>query len=181
MDEDKQEEAIVFTPNVAPVADGARIEALSAPAPSPSLAHNGSTSTAPETIDIASFKPTFIPRDGKKSKDKDKTKKDKKKKSERTIVSFDLDEDGGESLSLSIPKDKTKDKDRPKKKKRREKQKEKEKNDGEDVEDESMWVEKPPPEAVKRVTTEGPSDSMDVDGAGESIPDRGRKKAIDFW
>jgi G patch domain-containing protein 1 len=34
------------------------------------LTNRASNGAAPETIDIASFKPTFIPREGKKSKDK---------------------------------------------------------------------------------------------------------------
>ena len=132
----------------------------------------GNISIAPVKVDITSFKPTFIPRDGKKSKDKDK--KDKKKKGERTIVSFDLDEHGGESLSLSIPKEKSK--DRPKKKKRKEK--EKSQKEGADDDDDSMWVEKPPPEAVQNLAAVSiDSDSMDVDTGA----DRGRKKAIDFW
>lgn len=129
---------------------------------------NGDTLAVPEKIDTASFKPTFIPRDGKKSKE-DKGKKDRKKKGERTIVSFELDEDGGESLSLSLSKEKSR--DRPKKKR-------KDKNRKED-DDESMWVEKPPPEAVKGVAASIP-ESMDVD-AGEQAADRGRKRAIDFW
>ena len=139
--------------------------------------HSNSTkSTLPEKVDTASFKPTFIPRDGKKSKHKDKDKKDKKKKSERTIVSFDLDEDGGESLSLSIPKEKSK--DRPKKKKR----KDREKDQKEGTDDESIWVEKPPPEVVKSIASASAetSDSMDVD-TGELGNEKGRKKAIDFW
>jgi len=152
---------------------------ISAPTPTSYEPHsNGNTSTAPEKFDVASFKPTFIPRDGKKSKDKDKGKKDKKKKSEKTIVSFDLDEDGGESLSLSLPKEKSK--DRPKKKKRKEK--ETGRKERADDEDETMWIEKPPAEAVKSIvaaSTVNP-DSMDVD-AGEPATDRGRKKAIDFW
>jgi G patch domain-containing protein 1 len=89
-----------------------------------------------------------------------------------------LDEDGGESLSLSIPKEKSK--DRPKKKKRKEK--EKGRKERADDEDETMWIEKPPAEAVKSIvaaSTVNP-DSMDVD-AGEPATDRGRKKAIDFW
>jgi len=136
---------------------------------------NGNTVTAPEKIDIASFKPTFIPRDGKKTKDKDKSRK-AKKKGERTIVSFDLDEDGGESLSLSIPKEKSK--DRPKKKKR--KDREKDRKEGDDNDDDGIWVEKPPPEVVQNTVASLTSDPMDVD-TGESGTDKGRKKAVDFW
>jgi G patch domain-containing protein 1 len=138
---------------------------------------HGTSLAVPEKIDPASFKPTFIPRERKKSRDKDKEKKEKKKKGERTIVSFDLDEDGGETLSLAVPKDKSK--DRPKKKKR----KEKNKKEGIDDDEESMWIEKPPPEAVKNIiapSTVTP-DSMDVDAQELEATDRGRKKAVDFW
>jgi len=164
-----------------PLSSGASAEALPTSEigiPAPTLTSyepqsNGSISTVPGKIDTVSFKPTFIPRDGKKSKDKDKGKKDKKKKGERTIVSFDLDEDGVDSLSLSIPKEKSK--DRPKKKKR----KDKERKEDADDDDESMWVEKPPPEAVKSIVAASISDSMDEDT--EPAADRGRKKAVDFW
>ena len=146
---------------------------VAATSPAPTLAtYQPGTSTlssVPEKVDIAPFKPTFIPRDTTKSKSKGK--KDKKKKgSERTIVSFDIDEDDFDSLLVSAPKEN--DNGRPKKKKKR-KDKEKEKND---TEEEGDWVEKPPPEAVKGPSPISP-DAMQTD----EVPDRGRKKAIDFW
>ena len=173
-DDDKMDRDELAKPFVEPVA-GPSIVTPDARVASTPLASTLETyqpgtdtfSSAPEKVDVASFKPTFIPRDTRKSKDKGKDKKDKKKKgSERTIVSFDVDEDGGESLSLSIPKEN--DKDRPKKKKRKDKDKKKI-----HVEAEGDWVEKPPPEAVKGSFP----DAMQVD----EVPDRGRKKAIDFW
>ncbi|KAF8972792.1 hypothetical protein BDZ97DRAFT_2004154 [Flammula alnicola] len=68
-------------------------------------------------IDPSTFKPTFIPREGKSKKSKDeekskvkKDKKDKKKKDKSVLVSFEMDEDGAES---GEPKQQPK--DRPKK------------------------------------------------------------------
>lgn len=170
-----------------PVASGATLSRMDADLPPPAHLEAGPSASSsyklssngaePEAIDITSFKPTFIPRDGKKLKDKDKVKKDKKKKGERTIVSFEMDDDGGESLSLSIPKEKSG--RRPKKKRKGKDRKE----GGDDGDDEGMWVEKPPPEATKDVVLDEPrlkSDMMNVD-AKETLGDRSRKKAVDFW
>ncbi|GBE86697.1 G patch domain-containing protein [Sparassis crispa] len=123
------------------------------PAPSYDTQQNGtaSGSASQEKVDIASFKPTFIPRSDRESradKGKGKHKQDKEKKKKtasKALMSFDVD-DGMES-KLGAPetrrhKDKDKDKDRERKKKKRKEHKEKD-------DDESMWVEKPPPEAAK--------------------------------
>jgi G patch domain-containing protein 1 len=127
-----------------------------------------------EDIDIATFKPTFIPRASKtKDTEKKKTKKQKNSKG-GTLVSFDVDEDGGESLSLTAARHKHRDRDneRPKKKKR----KGREGGEGED-----MWVEKPPPDIVKALSVDLPPDERgDHDGEHESGPPRTRKRAIDF-
>ncbi|KAH0583048.1 hypothetical protein H2248_010933 [Termitomyces sp. 'cryptogamus'] len=135
-----------------------------------------------EPVDLSSFKPTFIPREGKSKKDKDsdkagdndKSKKEKKEKRKRVkekkaVLSFALDEEGGDEMMPKPPKD------RPKKKKQR-----KEKDMRED-EDEGMWVEKPAAEAVKDLVA--PSVPRHVDA--ENTPDpggllRGRKRAVDF-
>jgi G patch domain-containing protein 1 len=127
-----------------------------------------------EDIDIATFKPTFIPR-ASKTKDAEKKKSKKQKNSKGgTLVSFDVDEDGGESLSLTAARHKHRDRDneRPKKKKR----KGREGGEGED-----MWVEKPPPDVVKALSVDLPPDERgDHDGEHESGPPRTRKRAIDF-
>ncbi|KAF8990675.1 hypothetical protein BDQ17DRAFT_1371641 [Cyathus striatus] len=124
-------------------------------------------------IDLGTFKPTFIPREGK-SKRKDEKEKGKKKKKEKksVLVSFEMDEDGTEGLSIKPSKEK----ERPKKKKRKEKR--------EDEDDETMWVEKPPPETVKDLVVppskqNGLTQNMQVDTPSE-LPTKGRKRAIDF-
>lgn len=121
--------------------------------------------TDTQKVDLTTFKPTFIPREGKKTKDKDK--KGKKKKEKRSVlVSFEMDED----MPLSAPKENRKDKDRQKKKR-------KEKRRDEDEDDEAMWVEKPPPEVVKDLEiTQPPEVAHHLD----SVAHRGRKRAIDF-
>ncbi|KAJ7105123.1 hypothetical protein C8R43DRAFT_1092179 [Mycena crocata] len=79
-------------------------------------------------VDVGTFKPTFIPREGKAKKDSDrardkKERKEKKKKDKKVLVSFQEDEEDG-PLQISVPKD------RPKKRRRKDKDPE---------EDESMW------------------------------------------
>ncbi|KAK7031616.1 hypothetical protein R3P38DRAFT_821959 [Favolaschia claudopus] len=148
------------------------------PPPSLSVVPSASTtlapsdpSTAPEVampdaavVDVGTFKPTFIPREGKAKKDSDRAKEKKeKKKKEKALVSFQEGEEDG-ALQISV-------KDRPKKKRRKEK-KEKEVVDDE----ESMWVEKPPPEVVKHLAI---SDVTDLP-QGEAQGVKGRKRAIDF-
>ncbi|KZT00580.1 uncharacterized protein LAESUDRAFT_764494 [Laetiporus sulphureus 93-53] len=146
------------------------------------------TSTLPEKVDLASFKPTFVPRSEResrkdKSKDKDKKEKDKKKKSanKATLMSFDVEEDGFGLNLGAVRREKDKDKERKKKKLKEHKEKE---------EDDSMWVEKPLPEAVKSIVMDiSPPDvparasaepSPVVTAEGEVKGPRGRKRAIDF-
>ncbi|KAG1771048.1 hypothetical protein EV702DRAFT_1137589 [Suillus placidus] len=129
-----------------------------------------------EDVDLATFKPTFIPRGSKPKDAEKKEKKNKKQKSSKggALVSFEVDEDGGESLSLTAARQKPRDRDseRPRKKKR----KDREGNGGED-----MWVEKPPPDIVKAlpVINLSPDEGGQVSGQ-ESGPPRARKRAIDF-
>ncbi|EMD39102.1 hypothetical protein CERSUDRAFT_104368 [Gelatoporia subvermispora B] len=136
---------------------------------------------APEKVDLATFKPTFVPRserDSRKDKEAGKDKKDRKKKA-KTTLSFDVEDDGfGPSLGAPKPKDK----DRERKKKRRKERKEED-------EDDSMWVEAPPPEAVKSLPLSVPSDvpsdkppdrTPAAASEKEAGPPRGRKRAIDF-
>ncbi|KAI1790233.1 hypothetical protein LXA43DRAFT_515639 [Ganoderma leucocontextum] len=136
-----------------------------------------------EQVDLATFKPTFVPRSERESrKDKDGKSKEKKKEKKKTkvaLMSFDAEEDDGSIPSFGPAPPKEKEKER-KKKKRKEKH-------GED-EDDSMWVEKPAPEVVKSLSAPlepavGVGDGMLVDGEGdgkEAGPQRGRKRAIDF-
>ncbi|KAG2357773.1 hypothetical protein BDR07DRAFT_1473341 [Suillus spraguei] len=128
-----------------------------------------------EDVDLATFKPTFIPRGSKPKDTEKKQKKNKKQKSSKggALVSFEVDEDGGESLSLTAARQKHRDRDseRPRKKKR----KDREGDGGED-----MWVEKPLPDIVKALPMNvSPDEDGQVSGQ-ESGPPRARKRAIDF-
>ncbi|KAG7445117.1 DUF1604-domain-containing protein [Guyanagaster necrorhizus] len=122
-------------------------------------------------VDMSTFKPMFIPREGKE-KDKEKSKEKKKRKKEKekkpVLVSFAMEEDIG-SADVPLPvKKKRKDKD----KKGRAKAKD---------DDDAMWVEKPAPEVVKDMEFYPPQDddsTMAIDGS--YAPARGRKRAIDF-
>jgi len=133
----------------------------------------------PADIDMTTFKPTFIPRDPQaKAKEKElaRDKKGKKPKGIKSsiLVSFELDEADGESLSLSGPrhKDKDRDRDRPKKKKRKR----------EEVNEDDMWVEKPPPRVVQGLppVLHLEPEVVDTDAAQGDMRSRGRKRAIDF-
>ncbi|KZV64668.1 hypothetical protein PENSPDRAFT_757084 [Peniophora sp. CONT] len=118
-----------------------------------------------EPVDLATFKPTFTLR---KTTDNDKTAKSKdkdRKRKAKPVVSFADEEDEG-GLQIAPAKAKDKDKDRKKKKRRKEKE--------DPVDDESMWVEKPVPEAIKALETRVPADAVAVDSQ------RSRKRAVDF-
>ncbi|KAF9454369.1 hypothetical protein P691DRAFT_656211 [Macrolepiota fuliginosa MF-IS2] len=144
-------------------------------------------------VDLSTFKPTFIPREGKakktndkdRSKEKKEEKKKKKKERKGPLVSFDVDEAGVEGLSLRVSSN-----ERPKKKKKKDKGKR------EDDDDNGMWVEKPIPEVVKNLPPmpiavvpsqhmEHPvpapvlDDSNDANGTSVGVH-RSRKRAIDF-
>ncbi|KAG6908902.1 hypothetical protein DXG01_002880 [Tephrocybe rancida] len=129
-------------------------------------------------VDLSSFKPTFIPREGKAKKDRDgnkvgdgdkgkKEKKEKRKREKRAVLSFAMDEEGGDE---PLPKPS---KDRPKKKKQR-----KERRDDDD--DEGMWVEKPAPQAVKDLASLPPPQHAESENKPDNEPPRGRKRAVDF-
>ena len=126
-------------------------------------------------VDLSTFKPTFIPREGKskhkekskeKSKEKEKKEKEKKEKKEKkgvVLVSFAMDDDGTEATQ---PKQS---KDRPKKKR-------KDKKESEGDNDVAMWVDKPPPEVPSVISTVPvTSSTTDTSSAPKS-----RKRAIDF-
>ncbi|KAF8579945.1 DUF1604-domain-containing protein [Ramaria rubella] len=116
-----------------------------------------------EPVDLTTFKPTFVSKSERegRNKGKDKDKKDKKKKG-RMVVSFDV-EDESESREKTLKEKK----DRPRKR-----QKERAPPD---EDDQSMWVEKPPPELVKKgfIPAELPAKT-------EETLNRGRKRAVDF-
>jgi G patch domain-containing protein 1 len=137
-----------------------------------------------ETVNVATFKPVFVPR-GERESQKLKNKKDggssrgKDKKKTKAIVSFE-DDDEGAALTISPQ---TTDKDGARKKKKRRK----EKGNGEGGEDVEMWVEKPPPQVVTNLVDA----TMPIEGkaqlespapppAAAEGPPRSRKRAIDF-
>ncbi|TCD61711.1 hypothetical protein EIP91_008020 [Steccherinum ochraceum] len=146
--------------------------------------------TAPEKVDMSTFKPTFVrraDRDSRKDKDKSgSSSKDKKKKSSKpALVSFD-DDDEGLQVTIGAPKKerekrRSKDHDGERKKKRR-----KERENPGEVEDDTMWEEAPPPKVVQTLAAsvedpEVPVFTMDDDsGERPAGPQRGRKRAVDF-
>lgn len=146
---------------------------------------NASTSAGPEVdqkVDLATFKPTFVPRvDRESRKDKDKVKeksRDKNKKKVAALVSFD---DGDDGLQINVSskkrKEKSKDKDGDRKKKKRKEKK----GDGDD--DDSMWVEKPAAAVVQNLVLEELTPlahPSEVSLEGVAGPPRGRKRAVDF-
>lgn len=151
--------------------------------PAPASYTPDAPSLAPESeiVDLATFKPMFVPRSEResrtdKAKDKDRDKKSKKKKHAKTLVSFDTEEEGLQVKPVASKREKHKDKDGEHKRKKR-----KEKKDEDD--DDSMWIEKPTPEVVQHLDlktgsvtpAEAPSDDSTPAG-----PPRGRKRAIDF-
>lgn len=157
---------------------------------------NGSSGPSPsllddKSVDMATFRPTFIPRESKVREPKDenhgkekkgkKHKKDRKKKDKGPLVSFDVDEDGVEGLSLKVGSE-----ERPKKRKKKDKKKRED-------DDEGMWVEKPAPEITKKLPPVSVEKAMigtqdvEVTVPGDLSPNgpdtgvrRARKRAIDF-
>ena len=94
-------------------------------------------------------------------------------------MSFDVEDDGaapsfGPSTTKEKHRDKDKDRDRDRERKKRKEEPVQQAMDV-DLDDDSMWVEKPPPEVVKNLVM--PPDSRDGRDAGSQ---RGRKRAIDF-
>ncbi|KAF8902383.1 hypothetical protein CPB84DRAFT_1775955, partial [Gymnopilus junonius] len=123
-------------------------------------------------VDINTFKPKFVPREGKAKKSKDeeklkekKEKKDKKKKEKKgVLVSFDLDE-GGEGGALSKVKQP---KDRPKKKRKEEHRR------TEDGDEQVMFVAKGPSDGGVAPVPPALQEPISSGEAGF----KGRKRAI---
>lgn len=148
------------------------------------------------TVDIATFKPVFVPR-AERGTQKSKNKTDvrvKDKKRVKSTVSF---EDDGEEAALVIAPQADKDKTRKKKKRRKEEDKGvtnlvRAGND----EDTEMWTEKAPPQVVASFVNAPPAaeGGGQIEGASAPPPTlppthalqktegppRGRKRAIDF-
>ncbi|TFK92456.1 hypothetical protein K466DRAFT_480570 [Polyporus arcularius HHB13444] len=161
-------------------------DVLMPPPPKPVVTPAPLPNAPAEKIDLATFKPTFVPRservsgkDKASEKSKEKKKDKEKKRPKAALMSFDVEDDGSmPSFGPTSTHKEKKNRDGERKKKRR-----KEKQD--DEEDDSMWVEKPAPEVVKSLPVatvpvdgnEGGVDGTWIDAAG---PQRGRKRAIDF-
>lgn len=154
----------------------------------PTTPSTSQAGAAPAKVDLASFKPTFVPRSERETKSSktngDRTERSKKSKS-KAILSF-ADEDGEDSGlgAPAIPKDKSKKrKDREKDKKGREKKRRRE----DKAEDEDLWEEKPTPAVVlqleKQVQAAGTTKESRVEvvtDRREPGPYRQRKRAEDF-
>ena len=139
-------------------------------------------------VDLATFKPKFVPRAERATDDNPpskKRKKDKeKRKSGKVLVSFDVEEDEGDTPMASKTKGKDKDRERKKKRRLRDKDsgeegkgrgKQKEEADGDD----DMWVEKAVPEAVKKMNAD-PSPEPSKEKAEEPVRLNKRMRAEDF-
>jgi G patch domain-containing protein 1 len=163
-----------------------------------------------DPVDMATFKPVFVPRAERETQKRNDKKdgrgkdKDDKKKRVKAIVSFEDDEEGAAALVIAPQQqaaDKDKDKGRKKKKRRKEKEGD-EKGMGtgnaEGEEDVEMWVEKelprvvasfastspaPPPQPSAKEAakrTEAPVVDVPSTSSMTEGPPRGRKRAIDF-
>ena len=137
-------------------------------------------------------------REGRKDKEKGGKKERKEKKARAALMSFDAEDDGSmPSFGPSTRKkekrkgrDKDKDKDKGRdgdreRKKRKEEPVQKPEQMDVDLDDDSMWVEKPAPEVVKTLPRPSESraaaDRRDSPGDGrEAGGQRGRKRAVDF-
>jgi G patch domain-containing protein 1 len=164
----------------APFADDSDDDAAASAQPKETTGFTPATVILDDTpVDLSTFKPTFIPREGKSKKSRDeekskakkekKEKKEKKKKEKKAVlVSFELDEDGAEA-EVKQPKD------RPKKKRKEDK------IDNDD-EDQGMWAAKHPAEPAKTTSVVPPPTipSDQAEAAPQVTGPKGRKRAIDF-
>ena len=116
-------------------------------------------------VDLATFKPKFVPRAERTTDDNPPSKKRKKDKEKRkggkALVSFDVEEDGEETPVSSKLKGKDKDGERKKRRRSKEKHSEevggrKEKRKEEGGDDDGIWVEKAVPEVVQKMGVDSP-------------------------
>ncbi|GJJ11187.1 hypothetical protein Clacol_005419 [Clathrus columnatus] len=193
-EDDGDEEEVVVKGKEEPIGDNDEEPlteppaATSAPPISQHLATTTTTTTSLTTyepavnkentgkVDLSTFKPTFVPLSerGDKKRGEDKERRDKKtnkKKKGKIVVSFDVEEDGNEASLGSPTVVKSHKKERPPKRI-------KDKAVDAELEDESMWVEKPPPEVVKDLVLPMLTDPVPEDIT--STHPRGRKRAVDF-
>jgi G patch domain-containing protein 1 len=127
---------------------------------------------APESgpVDLSSFKPTFVPRGDREARKDDAGRaSDRKKKDKKAVVSFDAEDVDDSGLGA------------PKAKKRKEKQKGKDREKkahqlAAPTNEDDMWVEKPPPEAVKKMLA--PTSGVPLQP--ERMKPKGRQTAADL-
>jgi G patch domain-containing protein 1 len=127
-----------------------------------------------EKLDLATFRPTFVPREKKSNHDSEekpgKTKKRKEK--ERNTLSFG-DEDDGDS-GLGAPQAKLKKKREKEKKHGKEKKRKREDED-------DVWVEKEVSEAVRSMEHHTSTTGISADAHGQDgQARRSRQRAADF-
>jgi G patch domain-containing protein 1 len=133
------------------------------------------------TMDLSSFRPTFISKSEREGAKVKSSKPDKtKKKATKALVSFGVDEDEGGGLTV-IPsmkkrkreKEKEKREDEKGKKKKKEKEREKNSTVNIDMDDDDMWVEKP-------VNLPVDADKQTNAGSVQTLNSSRRPKAADF-
>ena len=135
------------------------------------------------TMDLSSFRPTFVSKNQREGAKDKSSKLDKaKKKASKALFSFGVDEDEGGGLTV-IPsmkkrkreKEKEKREDEKSKKKKKEKEKEKDitVNMNVDMDDDDMWVEKP-------VNLPVDADNQTNAGLVQTLNTSRRPKAADF-
>lgn len=140
------------------------------------------------TLDLSSFRPTFVSKNQREGAKDKSSKPDKaKKKATKGLVSFGVDEDDGGGLTV-IPSMKKRKREKEKEKEKGEKSKKKKKEKGEDitvnidvdmgvgVDDDDMWVEKP----VNLPVDAGNKTTGSVQTQTQTLNTSRRPKAVDF-
>ena len=116
-------------------------------------------------VDLATFKPKFVPRAERTTDDNPPSKKRKKDREKRkggkALVSFDVEEDGEDIPVTSKTKDKDKDRERRKKRRSKDKDSEKDRDRRERRKEaggneDDVWVEKAVPEVVQKMSVDPP-------------------------
>ena len=170
--------------------EGADLRETSAPAPTGAPAPPSKEQVKMDVdegpIDLATFKPKFVPRAERAVDDNPppkKRKKDKeKRKSGKVLVSFDVEE-GGEDSPVASRRQEI---DGERKKKRKSKEKEPKKNEDremkrkEELDDGDVWVEKAVPEVVQKMDVDQPPPEHPSEKVEETGRLSKRMRAEDF-
>ncbi|KAJ8514295.1 hypothetical protein ONZ45_g8158 [Pleurotus djamor] len=170
-DSDDEEDAPLDKMDVDPIP---QTDSIPDPDPAPPVPSTSQPVIPSGPVDLATFKPVFVPRGGKSKSEKKEKKEKKKEKKKVGLVSFAMDEgvEGGDDERSS--------KERPKKKKKRDKERDKESKDKKDeVDEDDMWVEKPPPAILNALSTDILKTTTE-DDSSDPRSVKGRKRAVDF-